>query len=485
MLNAYPVFRKDFRLLFKFMVGALAMQALVMVVAQLRPDQLLGGMRPQDWFPKMQIGVSAVMALVAAGYFLAEEREGKHDQFLYRLAASRKRIFTEKFVAGLAVVLLTLHLQFAWGLIGGRLIGNDVWAPLDTPEIVKVLIATTLAAYFISLPLSIFFRSTVGLIFTGICILSAAVILIHFPWDRYQLSPGSWRFFSRVAPIVLPLLVLILIGIARKTKTVAAASGGNTGLSLFHKQTRENLIIYAAIGLGLFAALGFTLAVPKMSRGDCNAVIVMIGFLSVLLGVSTYSRREKDGVSCILYHHPLSLSRLFWLKFSHGLVGAVLLDVALLMFVLRTFDISKEPPLAFSAFVLLCGLIPYCCGVLFTMGVRSSLYAMLAALLSLPLIALQLFLLNFASANVPAVILDEPAGLHPPLPWSPLFIVVGLVLGAWRTGTDRKAITERPTEKMSYVLRLYLFVVMAGFIVHKTGWRDLFYLITGIDLGSG
>ena len=42
-----------------------------------------------DWFPKLQIAITAVIALAAAIQWSAEERLGNHDLFLGRLAASK------------------------------------------------------------------------------------------------------------------------------------------------------------------------------------------------------------------------------------------------------------------------------------------------------------------------------------------------------------------------------------------------------------
>lgn len=481
---AYPVFRKDFRLLFKFMLAALAMQAFITILIELGPaDSLLYGLDLPDWFPKLQIAVSVIIGLVAAGYFFAEEHEGGNIRFLCRLAAPRKRILTEKIAAGFCIVLTIIICQFLWAIPGEKITGIRFWQTVDIPAICKAMIAGTLIGYLIGLPLSFTLRRTISVVLVGICIEGGIF------WLIYRSGQG-------VVPVIrfllfvllgscLPIAALVWSRVAAGRKPVSFPPHGSATWQLIRKQGREKIVLHALIAVVVAVALLSIIGTLDISYDTCGFLMLITLVLSTMLGISTYCREEKAGISCVLYHHPASLNRIFWAKFCHGLVGALVLDFAFTALILETYVEDVGFSWSGATFVALLALLPYCCGVLFTHTFALPLYATMAGIFSVPALGVGVYYLLFSQVDLVANITSEYTGylshVHPPL----VFLITGLILAAWRTATDRALLTAPTTHRLVYVMRLFVSVFAVVTIIEKTGWRDLLYLVTNINLGSG
>ena len=78
-IDAYPIYRKDLRLLGKQLIGALGIQSLLMIVAvvlinsgnRFIRDLFPTGVEPLTILPKIQVAVSAVVGVVAVVVTLA------------------------------------------------------------------------------------------------------------------------------------------------------------------------------------------------------------------------------------------------------------------------------------------------------------------------------------------------------------------------------------------------------------------------------
>src|SRR5690606_16589914 len=114
----YPLYKKDFMILLKMTLAALALQIVLMYII---PELNKAGQefwRPYIlrqltvFIPKLQIAINVLIALTASVYWLAEERAGQHILFLKRLSASRHRIWGEKLFAGVSIITLSILIQY-------------------------------------------------------------------------------------------------------------------------------------------------------------------------------------------------------------------------------------------------------------------------------------------------------------------------------------------------------------------------------------
>ncbi|MFH1739826.1 MAG: hypothetical protein ABIH23_12515, partial [bacterium] len=208
IFGAYPVFRKDLRLLGKQMIGALAVQILLMIGAIILittknkyvTDLLPMGVDPLQILAKIQIAVSAVVAVVAAAYWWAEERSERNDWFLRQFPITRSRLFGEKTAAGLTVLLILVAFQWLFHLIFLSS-GYEIW---DRSESIGLYICiVTLAGYLIGLPLSRFLKQSITVVLLGLGIEFLAM------WLLFQAKQGhlelSWQAFSVTLIIVVPV----------------------------------------------------------------------------------------------------------------------------------------------------------------------------------------------------------------------------------------------------------------------------------------
>ncbi|HOE11156.1 MAG TPA: hypothetical protein PLQ35_12515 [bacterium] len=515
-LDAYPVYRKDLRVLAKQAVAALLLQLILMIIVPVLISipsvynslfDIVRHFKPwemglRDWFPKVQIAISAVIALAAAAQWSVEERAGQHDRFLRRLAASRKRIWGEKAAAGLTIVLGVVVLQHLWQAIA-LTFGCELWDPQEYVGLYIFIVATT--AYLVGLPLSCIFNQAMGVVLVGLGIEFSGL------WLRMSLG----RHWASIRwPIVLIVLLLIVVPAIsvlptsrNRVSTLLAGlirskrENRSKIQAIVDKQVRENILLY---GIALVLAVcGFVMIPDSPLSGGYEIILVMAMILhSAVLGVCVYNADDKDAVRCVLYHHPISRSTLFWTKFLTSLVPALLLSISISAMIRGPRPLGADIVAAIIS-VTAC-LLPFFCGLLTTYAFRNPFYAALGAALvtiGAGLFVTQLIFPAQFSFDGPTKLISEYISSRPVArvhmgPRSPDFslfrfayplflLVFGLVLAAWVAVRDRTVFAEGTFYRLVYMTRLLLFVIAVTLILTRVGWLDLFYLITSIDLGIG
>ncbi|RJP22987.1 MAG: hypothetical protein C4527_21290 [Candidatus Omnitrophota bacterium] len=242
---------------------------------------------------------------------------------------------------------------------------------------------------------------------------------------------------------------------------------------------------------------------PETGLGILLSVAAVI--LSATIGICTYNSREKDGIHCFLYHYPILRSELYWSKFLCGLILACLPAIVLVISVSvllleqthfsptdSIFHMLKNQRSSLHFILFMVGLLPYCCGVLFTHAIRHPIYALLESIPGLALAFSLYFFLQFYPLTQILQAYVYQIGAHdkviqilPVFSWILFLLLAGLALAGWRAATDRNLLIGSILYRQLYISRLYLFVVAVTVILVKVGWVDLFYLITGIHLGIG
>ena len=512
MLQAVPVFRKDLRLLSKQMLAALAFQGLLMVVIPLLAKSSFGGLidfprlpHISQWFPKIQLCISAVIALVAAAQWSVEERITRNVLFLQRLAASRLRVWGEKALAAAAILTAIVLLQCLW-YAAAQIAGLKIWDP--PYEAVSYIVAVTVTAYLIGLPLSCRLNHSINVILIGLAIELVAVWLYAFVIRAHWEELGFYILL--LAVLGLPTLAAIMLVRMRRSELMNRyvprefqLEAGQSGvLALTRKQVWENATLYAVV-LVILALLGMLLLLVSRHTTTVDDAsfltpMAVAAMLSVILGTTTYSEADKQGIRCMLYHYPIPRTAIFWTKFVQGLFGAFLLSLLLILltarFNSRALSFLTREVWTSTAWVVLITLVPYCCGVLVTHGFKRSLYAVMAALPVVILVFVVISYLESLPMGFEAMCASyiggvEPASvlssLAPRFPWTPFLIVVGLALAGWRAATSPAVLSGSSAYRQIVVIRLLLFVLAVVVLVTKTGLRNLFFLITRIDLGVG
>jgi len=516
-LDAYPVYRKDLRVLSKQAVAALLLQPVLLILIPILLNArmlafdyaavlryALSASLVRDLFPKIQIGITAIIALVAAAQWSAEERTGQHDRFLRRLAVSRTRVWGEKAAAGLTIVLGVIVIQYLCQSIA-LMFGYEIWY-LDDPVGLYISVIG-ITSYLVGLLLSCLFKQTLHVVLVGLVIELSAL------WLRASIGQHAvsirWPVFLIVFVLVAVPAISMLPGSRNRVFTLFAGAirskreNRSKIRAIVDKQFRENLLMYV-IALVL-AACGFFMAHDGSLTVEGYQIILVMAMLLHLavLGVCVYNADDKDAVRCMLYHHPISRSTLFWTKFLTGLIPALILAFSILVLVEGTRILQIKHLPGMIVFTSAC-LLPYLCGLLATCAFRNSLYAALAAILLTGRLVSFLdtlllsyehaynvdsgghfldrksyldFLYQFASSNWPLYLFRFNA---------PSFLLMlGLVLAAWVAVRDRTVFAEGTFYRLMYMTRLLLFVIAVTLILTKVGWLDLFYLITSIDLGIG
>ncbi|HQO36069.1 MAG TPA: hypothetical protein PLG59_15505, partial [bacterium] len=178
-LDAYPVYRKDLRVLSKQAVAALLLQPVLLILISILLKarhildysaifrHALSASFVRDFFPKIQIAITALIALAAAAQWSAEERTGQHDRFLRRLAVSRTRVWGEKAAAGLTIVLGVIVIQYLCQSIA-LMFGYEIWY-LDDPVGLYISVIG-ITSYLVGLLLSCLFKQTLHVVLVGLVI---------------------------------------------------------------------------------------------------------------------------------------------------------------------------------------------------------------------------------------------------------------------------------------------------------------------------
>ena len=139
------------------------------------------------------------------------------------------------------------------------------------------------------------------------------------------------------------------------------------------------------------------------------------------------------------------------------------------------------------------GLMFYACGVLMTLSFKRPIYALITTGGAISFAYIVIVYLIEPAAWLGGQLRNRHAYpseslkdvLGPILLWPSLILFVGLLASAWRTATDRAALTGTEYIRPLYGIRLFGFTLAITVVLTTTGWGDLFYLLTKLDLGLG
>lgn len=518
-MNSFAIFQKDTRILIRQMAASLALQGFLMVFVPIlwslvaaalnSPDKFP---RLDDWFPMVQLSICGLVALIAAALWDVEERAGKNDLFLRRLPVSFLRIRLEKTAAGLLVVLITILIQWLWHVLAIH---------KTTSTFYFSVLFIGLYAYGVGLPLSRFFKQTINMILAG-----TLLVLIGFLMIGALLSVPKKDMFQLLTILGIVLVIILTIVVTYIIHRRRADQPKSRYELLVSTHRAENRVLFY-ISLGLLA--GTITALFGLLFFMVNLYLPAIFLLTLAIGISTYNQDEKHGLGSVLYYQPLSLNELFWIRWLYGCFYCLLpvfCFIVLLLFSRLTIVHAEMGPMghpiqayfhtslfgsvflgsAMDNFIkiypenhtfgllmtLFCmGYIPFVCGLLFTHAIRNYVYAFLETILAVLIVASFCIWMIFSKTYIltMAVILQgtsvEYARFFPPYPWLLIALIAGLTLAAWRTATDREVLSSNTLHRQMYVGRLFLFTLAVIAVLFKTGWKDLFYLVTGFDIGIG
>lgn len=509
LIQTHSVFRKDLRVLLAHLFWAFVIQAALMAgipplaraLSGLNMLEFFATQPLAEWFPKLQIAINILIALIAAGYWRAEERAGGHEPFLLRLPASPARIWGEKAAAGLTIVALSVIVQIAWYSVF-LIIGTDIWGADD--NIFAYMAMVSLFAYLIGLPFSYKLKQTIGVILCGVTATYAMMWLLSY-------SETPELFFAVASGLLIAFYIVLWIAWGGRARWSPALSKPGHGFKiLLWKQWREQRwLAFAVIALAVLAVIfPFLFDGTNSQKADWSSLFALASVvLSLMAGVSTYNHAEKDGLRNVMYHHPIPLSHIYWSRFLFGFIlAAAAAGVFSFYFItffvheggqliiseeqLRQMPIKPSFPLfnneLISLFMLsfLGGLIPFVCGALTTHAIKSPIYAFFESIPAILLVAAMLVYLQILPLAPVATLAGwmggrENWGFIPPVPWLTFLLIAVLALAGWRAATDRGLLTGSAIHRQLYYGRLLLFSLAIVFIYANVGWRDLAYLIAG------
>lgn len=499
----FAIFQKDFKILAGQMGCVLAIQALLMaavpgvnaLMAQWTGSKGSFDIPLYEWFPKLQLAINVLMALLAACQWSAEERQGQNDWLLRRLPISRQRIQQEKIAAGLAILAVILFIQYLWHLFF-TMLGIMVWNYDDW--VGSSLVLNTLLAYLLGLPLSAVLNQSITVILTGL----AVIYLGLWGYSVYQSKTlQAWRY--------LTLFGLAAAGYVGALSSAVWRRGilwEQPRFTLLLRKQRREMRVFLALSLLL---AGLFIGSTVLSASDRDGWLVLMGtacgLYAIGVGVSIYAAREKDGIRCVLYQHSIPLREIFGVKFGHGLllmgIPAMVWSLAGLAVFLNEIyyrsgwmphDLWEGLLVLVSIIGAMFGiaLVAYVCGVMATLALQNSIYAFFLALPMAVLPLVLLFRLQYpiflvVSVPFPNQYDANPIPFFPLFAWSLFLLVIGLSLAAARMATDRQVLTGSAGARLLYAGRIYLFTLAAVILLIKTGWKDLLYLVTNVNVGMG
>lgn len=515
-LQNYPVFWKDVRILRVHLMGALVMQGILAALPfllNLLQEDLFPSSAQDYVFPKIQIAITALIALAAAAQWYAEERVGRNELFLKRLAASKQRVWTEKLAAGVAVILAAILIQCVWIVIANQT-GAGYWPDTSWPAIVKYLTLPTFFAYLVGLPLSLVMRRGFEVILCGMGIVFGAVIL----WSLADQNQS--RVIVSLLAINGVLALAIAHGFMPKQRSFFDLFRISKITVLLKKEAAERRIVtniaVALIVLWLARLLfGFEVGFQSQKRivtsiGDVMweswavAGLWTAAFLcAAALGVTCYSENERSMTRCMLFHHPASRHYVFAAKVGYGLFWLLLLAVTYCSIEFLHGERIRWPwffneglrERLFSADLLVAHFILiFACGVMLSRMASSAWFGLLAGLgfalfiyisivilIYFEILPRSVYLNAWDKNNIKILDMNLRIGnvyLFSNALW---YAAIGCIFAAWSVVTDRTFEAGGGWAKALYIGRLTALIVLWSPILALTGWRDLFYLLTHWD----
>ncbi len=494
-IQSFAIFQKDFKQLSRHAALALMVQAFIMALFPILKNQigfvsLFDEWSLSNWFFKVQITITALIALIAAAYFMAEERSGNNVILLTRLPVSWTRIFSEKIAAGLSIVIVVCLVQALWFLVT-LLFGVTLWESEN--KIFAYILSYSIFAYGVGVIISSKVKQTITVLLCGIVIVFISMMVAHH--YAFQTKIGVYYFY--------PLFLLVFtipfgasMGILKLRHSLNSTIRFKTE-QLLWLQIKQN---WTSLILGVFfiivSVFGFA------TNSDLIVSLSLVGsvLLSIYIGISTYKNNEKHGQQNVLFYQPISLSEIFWAKWLSGLVLALVpaLCIMFVIFGINTFEFNnahsnrdREKLIIFFCLPLI-GLGLFACAALFTHAIRNTLYAFLECIPAFLSVSLVYCYLQFGTSHITDIATSITKRKHidmldiiPGIPWIILALFIGIILTTWRTATDHSVLTGSTMYRQLYVGRIFLFMLSVIVIIFNTGWLDLIYLLTGIELGMG
>lgn len=462
--------------------------------------------------PFLQAAFTAFYTLVAAAIWMAEEREAGTERFLRRLPASRARVWGEKLAAGLIAVGVLLVLQAFWMLAGCALWGVPFW--FTQTRVFFHITLCALVSVLIGFPLSWWLRNSSSVIILG------AIAQCVFWWifellplvpvqSNWDFNAGTAELSVMLAPALLPALLFGLLHLAAQTYAGARFGMRWFGGGLFPLEISRQWLHYGLASSLLLAAVILWINKTALQSPDvefakdslCIVCIIAVVAMLTALGFTLYSNLEKNGIRCVLYHHSISRHRVFWAKFGAALPSVLLYAFAFFALCLalfgpdinyldtkhwRTWIFPLQVGLSLPLFMYLC------CLLISFVGDRSwIMQGIKGASAGAIGVAMVLFYLSIAlepmfsdaaswECVLESFVRDPFSGSAPEV----VFPLLGLTLGAWFCSARRDLLAGSCGKRSSAVMQLLLVIPALHFLIFFTDFRDLLFLVTGIDFGK-
>jgi ABC-type transport system involved in multi-copper enzyme maturation permease subunit len=334
-----PIFAKDLRILVRYFVqittvlvfGSILLHVFLVDVPATGQEDFLQSF----YFANLLFG-PIIFALVAGSVVFAEESENGTDWFLRRLPLSRARLLAEKLGAGL-VALLFVYLV---STVGAWL--NPFDAPLDeidwSATHLKAAL-TVVSIYLFAVAASRYTSTVVGTILVA-GMFEMLMWFGYWQWERWQGGEAIAQAFLRImiAFLVLAASLVLLTGGAWQMRLSPALWRKYPAPALVWKGIAENAALHGMAILLLVCELVHRLLVshetptgPDMLNENALGMHILIALIASMtvaaLGTLSYTREERDGVSALLYHHPVSRTRLLLAKILAAIPGLLCLSM--------------------------------------------------------------------------------------------------------------------------------------------------------------
>ena len=498
MISHYGVFRKDSKVLFEHAASALIIQILIIIIASvsIRYDSFsiianlfsLRSIEAREWLPKLQLTITVIIALICAGYYHAEEKAGNNHKFLSRLPVSHSRIFIEKFTAGFLTISIVIALQLSAYLLC-EFCGLLTWE--NHNQLLIYLILFPLCAYLIGIAISLHVQQTIGVILGGSAIVFGMIII-------YPVPDIILKEFSVIH--ALPVLAIVLLSLSFFVYHLQHSSQPIRGLILepsFLKKTQktQNTIAFYSLLFLLFFILSLLFVTEKPGSKFYTFFVYAFAALCLILGITSYNPVEKKGLHCVLFYHPISLRTIYWEKLLYTLfLGSIPAFGFSIAYILVT-GMNLASPLIFEFLAQFTGALLGCVvGMVCTQLIHSQVYAFIEAI---PL-AFFLIIFNIAyhsefitgsyffefyrnNQNYPSVGVFYTFSIL----YNEILLIAGLSLIGLAITTDRSVLTGTVLYRHFCIGRLLVLLLCVIYIFIHLGFFDLFYLMTGFDIGIG
>jgi len=472
------IFYKDSRILLKSLLIVPAILVIYYIGMKLIGELHYGIEVTADAFGETCVIILAVfdclVAILAGAQMTAEERNAETDLLLARLPISSRHLYAEKIAAGSTCVALL----YVASLVFLSFFNLDAF---DDPDSIGTIpgnfFIIMFSGYLFAVIFSRFTHQAIAILFLAFgaeCLLWFGIVITALV---SKFTEADWYALPRVLVFTLLCFVVPVILVWKQWQlplhpTVWGTDHKSTQIKgLCWKSFTENGLLNVMCLLLLVAAtavtgISYIIGTPatgwlSADSGSDNLFTVrycitgMGGLLLAALGTNSYTAKERSGLNCIAYHHPIPRSQFFLTKQVAAVPAIILVSLTLII----TWG-ENVPAVAIVVF----SLFFYLQAVQMCLAWQTGTVVVMLGAVATAWSILVLIFFGWMEPSDNPLFFEGFTPVHDPILVGliPLaFVTVGSFISAWLMATNRRVLAGSDRYRQRYCIACYavLFVV--------------------------